>query len=158
MWGGGGEFFLSVVSSSMIPFFWEELFASFFGFFLFFLVFLGGKIFDLRGRHTYQIIGGPPKLQEGGEWTKPSLVLSGPHQLNTHLAEILNVSYVGDQIGKASGLKCCFAATSKGLVAIAVQSLTTAKRMGVLEEMREMLGRHSPAVKGVLERGVGGCP
>ena len=68
------------------------------------------------------------------------------------------MTYIGDETGKASGLKCCFAATSKGLIAIAIQSFTTAKRMGVLGELREMLGVHSPGVKGVLERGVGGMP
>ncbi len=125
-----------------------------------------GRSFNLRNRHPYQIIGGPPKLQQqddndgGGEWkwTKPSLVLSGPHKLDERLSEILNVTHVGDEIGKASGLKCCFAATSKGLIAIAIQSFTTARRMGVLEELREMLGVHSPGVKGVVERGVGGMP
>ena len=94
----------------------------------------------------------------GSKWTKPSLVLSGLHKLDERLAEILNVRYVGEEIGKASGLKCCFAATSKGLIAIAIQSFTTARRMGVLGELRELLGVHSPKVKEVVERGVGGMP
>ena len=120
-----------------------------------------GKKFRLTHEMAYQIIGGPPKLQDnngGGKWTKPSLVLSGPHHLDERLGETLNMTYVGDAIGKASGLKCCFAATSKGLIAIAIQSFTTAKRMGVLEELREHLGGFSPGIKGVVERGVGGMP
>ena len=72
--------------------------------------------------------------------------------------ETLNVTYIGEEIGKASGLKCCFAATSKGLIAIAVQSFTTARRMGVLGELRELLGVHSPNVKRVVEMGLGGMP
>ncbi len=113
---------------------------------------------------AYQIIGGPPKAQQQDDndndngWTKPSLVLSGPHKLDNHLAQTLNVTYVGDAIGKASGLKCCFAATSKGLIAIAIQSFMTAERMGVLGELRRHLGVFSPGIGGVVERGVGGMP
>lgn len=49
-----------------------------------------------------KIIGGAPKLQSDGSWTKPSIVVSGPHSLNdapisgAHLAATLNVRHIAD--------------------------------------------------------------
>lgn len=62
------------------------------------------------------IIGGPPKPKSGEEskeWTKPSVVMSGPEKLPNELARVLNVKHVSEKIGQASGLKMCFASLSK---------------------------------------------
>lgn len=105
------------------------------------------------------IIGGPPSLKNGPEkksvtnatravedghaWNRPSIPLSGPDRLSEapvsgkHLAAALNTKHINDTIGSASGLKCCFASTTKGATALCIQAFTTASRMGVLEELQE---------------------
>ena len=50
-------------------------------------------------RSNSKIIGAVPKLQADGSLTKPSLVVSGPHKLDSQLAETLNVKHVADIIG-----------------------------------------------------------
>ncbi|KAF2673702.1 6-phosphogluconate dehydrogenase C-terminal domain-like protein [Microthyrium microscopicum] len=104
------------------------------------------------------IIGGPPKAPaDGGDasdaaaWTRPSIVLSGKFPLveapkdGKHMAELLNTKHVGDDIGVASGLKCCYATLTKGFTALAIQSYTTAARLGVLEELRTEIRATNPA-------------
>lgn len=105
------------------------------------------------------IIGGPPSLkydaekervtndtgtvEDGHTWNRPSIPLSGPDKLSDapvsgeHLAETLNTKHINGAIGSASGLKCCFASTTKGATALCIQAFTTASRMGVLEELKE---------------------
>ncbi|KAL9075962.1 MAG: hypothetical protein Q9161_001356 [Pseudevernia consocians] len=96
------------------------------------------------------IIGGAPKPQPDGSWTKPSIVVSGPHSLDDaptsglHLAKVLNIKHIADTIGPASGLKMCFASTTKGLTAIAIQSFTTAHTLGVLDDLQAHLKDYSP--------------
>ncbi|KAL9094527.1 MAG: hypothetical protein Q9165_003086 [Trypethelium subeluteriae] len=113
------------------------------------------------------IIGGPPapKPDSPGEWRKPSLVVSGPHSLHddqsghgASLASILNMRHIADEIGPASGLKMCFASTTKGPTAIAIQSFTTASRLGVLDELRAHLSNYSPMTGQLAEAGVKGMP
>lgn len=97
------------------------------------------------------IIGGPPSEADHGSWKKPSVVVSGPYNLSAahspdpgpHLAEVLNMKHVGDTIGPASGLKMCFASTTKGLTAIAIQSYTTAETLGVLPQLRDHLKHYN---------------
>jgi hypothetical protein len=53
-------------------------------------------------------------------WSRPSIPVSGPHTLASstisgpHLQETLNIKHIAETIGPASGLKCCFASTTKG--------------------------------------------
>lgn len=110
------------------------------------------------------IIGGAPKVQPDGSWTKPSLVVSGPHRLDDapingpHLAKLLNIKQVADTIGPASGLKMCFASTTKGLTAIAIQSFTTANELGVLNELQAHLKDYSPKTGELAARGIVAMP
>ncbi|KAL2052294.1 hypothetical protein ABVK25_007453 [Lepraria finkii] len=104
------------------------------------------------------IIGAAPKLQADGSWTKPSLVVSGPHKLDSQLAETLNVKHVADTIGPASGLKMCFASTTKGLTAIAIQSFTTAHRLGMLDRLQGHLKEYSPKTGELAAKGLVGMP
>jgi 3-hydroxyisobutyrate dehydrogenase-like beta-hydroxyacid dehydrogenase len=105
------------------------------------------------------IIGGPPSLKpavdEAGnegqpKWTVPLMPTSGPHQIadipdfGSQLAETLNVRHVGDSVGAASGLKMCFASMSKGYIAVAIQSFTTAHRLGVLEDLKFAMAQVVP--------------
>jgi hypothetical protein len=101
------------------------------------------------------IIGGPPiqKTAEDGslKWNVPSICLSGPEQLSSapksgaELAKILNTKHVGQDIGTASGLKCCFASLTKGYTALAIQSFSTAQQLGVLGDLQDYIGTYAPA-------------
>ncbi len=94
----------------------------------------GGKFIDAG------IIGAPPR---GGSRTR--LYVSGPDarlfaQFNH---PNLQVRVAGERIGDASGVKMCYGAVTKGLVALGVELLIAARRLGVenvLEaEFRESL-------------------
>ncbi|KAK6843162.1 hypothetical protein PG987_004022 [Apiospora arundinis] len=83
-------------------------------------------------------------------WSRPSIPTSGPHQLSDiggygdKLAALLNTRHIGPDIGAASGLKMCFASTTKGFTALAIQSFTTAQKLGVLDELKkELSDRHA---------------
>jgi 3-hydroxyisobutyrate dehydrogenase-like beta-hydroxyacid dehydrogenase len=98
------------------------------------------------------IIGGAPaQRKESKEWTKPGIPFSGPHALHAapksgdHLAQVLNTRYLDEKIGSASGLKCCFAALSKGFTALALQSFTTASSLGVYDALQDYLNTYSAA-------------
>jgi len=102
------------------------------------------------------IIGGPPAAGGAGEaWARPSVVLSGRYALaaaprdGARLAAVLNARHVGDDVGVASGVKCCFAALSKGFTALAVQAFATAEALGVREELEFQVGGRQ---SGQLER------
>ncbi|KAG0650602.1 hypothetical protein D0Z07_2578 [Hyphodiscus hymeniophilus] len=99
------------------------------------------------------IIGGPPSpksnldpllkksLTSQGEtsraWKRPSIPVSGQHKFDSldapesgaHFAEVLNLNHISDDIGVASGLKCCFASATKGFTALCIQAFTTANNL-----------------------------
>ncbi|KAI0971443.1 6-phosphogluconate dehydrogenase [Xylaria arbuscula] len=117
------------------------------------------------------IIGGPPALKPSSEpgtavqpapaeWTVPSIPVSGPHKLSAipgygeKLAATLNVRHVSDEIGVASGLKMCFASLTKGFTSLAIQSFTTAQRLGVLDELQSELQGLVPGHWAAAQRGV----
>ncbi|KAK9418466.1 putative 6-phosphogluconate dehydrogenase [Seiridium unicorne] len=113
------------------------------------------------------IIGGPPSLKESSEdgnsdaqWNRPSIPTSGPHKLSDipdfgeKLFSTLNMRHISPDIGAASGLKMCFASTTKGFTSIMIQSFTTAQRLGVLDELRQELQTMSPASWKTAEKGV----
>ncbi|KAI5273237.1 6-phosphogluconate dehydrogenase C-terminal domain-like protein [Aureobasidium subglaciale] len=83
-------------------------------------------------------------------WKRPGMPMSGPHQLadaersGAHLANVLGARHISDQIGAASGLKMSFAALTKGFTGLAIQSFTTAHRLGVLPELQQHLQQYSP--------------
>ncbi|KAG8165149.1 hypothetical protein KVR01_005424 [Diaporthe batatas] len=126
------------------------------------------------------IIGGPPKPKEagtaaaaaapgtgasaGGDWDMPLMPTSGPVQIadipgyGATLAETLNVKHISPDIGASSGLKMCYASLSKGYAAIAIQSFTTAQRMGVLEPLREALQDTVPGRVKQTENALTGMP
>lgn len=91
------------------------------------------------------IIGSPPSLQQDGIWKRPSIPVSGPFMLGEALSSTLNVKHVNDTIGSATGLKMCFASLTKGHTALAIQSFTTAHRLGVLPSLKEAMADYNPA-------------
>lgn len=133
------------------------------------------------------IIGGPPapppttttsdttksessaKTEQEGEedpastWTRPGIPLSTPHPLHLspisghHLSRTLHTRHLSPTIGTASGLKCCFAALSKGFTALALQSFTTASSLGVLPHLQSYLDEYNPNARVKAERDVVRC-
>ncbi len=93
------------------------------------------------------IIGGPPSLKANsadGEWNLPSMPLSGPTKLldlpfGEALGKALHMYHISPDVGAASGLKMCFASMSKGYIAISIQAFTTAQRMGVLSNLKDVM-------------------
>ncbi|KAF2717127.1 6-phosphogluconate dehydrogenase C-terminal domain-like protein [Polychaeton citri CBS 116435] len=110
------------------------------------------------------IIGSPPKLLPDGTWTRPNIVLSGPHRLDQveahgqYLASTLKVKHQSNEIGSASGLKMCFASMTKGLTALAIQSFTTAHQLGVVEELQEQLKEMAPKLNESVNRSLPSMP
>jgi hypothetical protein len=128
---------------------------------------LGDKIVFVDGG----IIGGPPRPRDASNestdpkaWYRPSMVLSGPHKLaeapnsGAHLADLLNTKHVSPNIGTASGLKCCFASLSKGFTALAIQSFSTAAKLGVLDELRAEIKNSNPETETRAARGLISMP
>ncbi|TKA35646.1 hypothetical protein B0A54_12614 [Friedmanniomyces endolithicus] len=110
------------------------------------------------------IIGGPPSQKPDGNWSRPSVPVSGPHKLSEaqpggkQLAEVLNVKHVSDSIGAATGLKMCFASLSKGFTALAIESFTTAHNLGVTDQLRAHLEEYNPMAAKTAEWGLVSMP
>ncbi len=88
------------------------------------------------------IIGLPPK-ERGRTW----LYLSGPQVAEfaaLFTAGPMEVEILGDQIGKASALKMCYAAWSKGSTALITAILAAAQEMSVLEDLKTSWSRGGP--------------
>ena len=87
----------------------------------------GGRYIDAS------IIGGPP-----GTGRAPRFYASGPNaeiMMELHDKGI-TVRHLGDAIGRASGIKMCYAALTKGTWALHIALLTAAEAMGLSAELR----------------------
>ena len=56
----------------------------------------------------------------------------------------LAVEIIGNEIGKASALKMCFAANTKGTTALLCAIVAAAEKMGVRKELEKQWSRHDP--------------
>ena len=86
---------------------------------------------------------GAPVWERGQTW----LYLSGENArdaLDYFSAGPLETSVVGDDIGKASALKMCYAAYTKGTTALLCGILATAEAMGVRSELETQWSRNWP--------------
>ncbi len=104
------------------------------------------------------IIGGPPRPPG---FVSPRLYVSGPG--GAALASLsgsgLDIRVVGKAIGAASATKMCYAALTKGLTAIAIQSMVTARLEGVEEAFVAELAGSQQGLLALVERGLPGmCP
>ncbi|KAI1443750.1 phosphogluconate dehydrogenase [Annulohypoxylon stygium] len=107
------------------------------------------------------IIGGVPypKVASPIGWNCPSLIVSGPTKLPyTNLSRVLNIVHLTDQIGAASGLKMCFASTTKGFFALAIQSFVTADALGVLSPLRDYMMKYNAKTLEIADKGVISMP
>lgn len=75
------------------------------------------------------------------------LYLSGPRAAEVaacFAAGPLDTKILGDEIGKASALKMCYAANTKGTVALLAAILTTAEKLGVREALFDRWRQEDP--------------
>ncbi|KAJ9256878.1 hypothetical protein DTO195F2_5703 [Paecilomyces variotii] len=114
------------------------------------------------------IIGGPPRLKQSSSnekqasepegdiaatWARPAIPISGPDGLaNERLAKVLNTISLGADIGAASGLKCCYGSLIKGLLALSIQSFSTAYSMGVYSELHQLLEAFQPGLRNSITK------
>jgi 3-hydroxyisobutyrate dehydrogenase-like beta-hydroxyacid dehydrogenase len=85
------------------------------------------------------IVGGPA-WKPGTTW----LYLSGPaaeEAATAFAAGPLGIEIIGDEIGKASALKMCYAALTKGTTALLAGVFGAAEQLGVLDELMAEWGR-----------------
>jgi 3-hydroxyisobutyrate dehydrogenase-like beta-hydroxyacid dehydrogenase len=101
------------------------------------------------------IVGGPP-----GKGAPPRFYVSGPH---AHVMSALDgkgiaVRPVGDEVGRASAVKMCYAALTKGTSALWVALLTAAESLGITEELRQEFLYSQPNEYKRMESGIPGLP
>jgi len=101
------------------------------------------------------IIGSPP-----GKGEPPRFYVCGPYAKT--MSELdgkgIVVRLVGDEIGRASSIKMCYAALTKGSQALWIGLLTTANALGVSEELREELLHSQTSAYRQMEKQVPGIP
>jgi 3-hydroxyisobutyrate dehydrogenase-like beta-hydroxyacid dehydrogenase len=88
---------------------------------------------------------GPPTVARNRTW----LYLAGEHaaSLAPHFSSgPLEIEVLAGGIGRASALKMCFAAYSKGSVALAYAVLAAAERLDVLEDLKRQWNRSGPSL------------
>ncbi len=117
---------------------------------------IGDTILAAGGRFADAGIVGPPPRRSG----TTRFYASGPGaqefaQLN---ANGLDVRVIGDEIGQASGLKMCYAAMTKGLIALGTELLVAARLMGLDDALRDEQRESIADVLGWLERSLPTMP
>ena len=101
------------------------------------------------------IIGGPPR---GGY--RPRFYVSGEN------AEVMSeldgmgiiVKQMGDEVGRASGIKMCYAGLTKGTSALHVAVLSLAESLGLSEELAAEFESSQPAAFGAMQSGIARLP
>ena len=97
-----------------------------------------GEIIEAAGGRYIDagIIGGPP-----GSGSPPRFYASGPHE--AVLGELdgkgILVPLLGGEVGRASGIKMCYASMTKGVSALHTAALVAAYRLGLSGELEEEL-------------------
>lgn len=102
------------------------------------------------------IIGPPPREGE----TKTRFYASGaPAEGFARLREYgLDIRVIEGGIGAASAVKMCYAALTKGLMAIATEAFTTASHLGVADALRAELTTSRPWVLDEADKGLPRVP
>jgi 3-hydroxyisobutyrate dehydrogenase-like beta-hydroxyacid dehydrogenase len=109
-----------------------------------------GEIIQRVGARFADVgIVGPPPRKPGTRF-----YVSGPNAEDA--AELrdfgLDVRVIGEEVGQASGLKMCYGALTKGLIALGAELLLAARLMGLDETLRSEQEESIPEVLGWLER------
>jgi len=89
------------------------------------------------------VIGLPPKPTAAH---KTKLYVSGPRAKEVEVLRDfgLNIRYIGEDIGKASGLKMAYASFIKGVTALGTQAMVAAEAMGLSAELTQELQESQP--------------
>jgi 3-hydroxyisobutyrate dehydrogenase-like beta-hydroxyacid dehydrogenase len=106
---------------------------------------IGQAMTEAGGTFVDGGIIGPPAWEPGRTW----LYLSGPDADKAaawFAAGPLETSVVGEAIGKASALKMCFAAYTKGTTALLCAILATAERLDVRAELARQWSRNGSEI------------
>jgi 3-hydroxyisobutyrate dehydrogenase-like beta-hydroxyacid dehydrogenase len=101
------------------------------------------------------IIGGPPSTGPA-----PRFYVSGPKaSLMSELdGKGIVVRPIGDEIGRASGLKMCYASMTKGTLALQAAVFTTAEALGLTSELKDELMEGREALYKQIENGTRRLP
>ena len=101
------------------------------------------------------IIGGSP-----ARGAAPRIYTSGPRaDLMDELdGKGIIVKNLGPQIGRASGIKMCYASMTKGTNALRVAMLTAADSLGLYDELIDELAFSQSAALSAMESGIPGLP
>lgn len=109
----------------------------------------GGRYIDAG------IIGGPPT-----ELTSPRFYVSGPH--HQAMKELdgsgIQIKPLGDEIGRASAIKMCYASLTKGTWALYIALLTTAELLGLSDELKEEFAFSQPQTLRTMESRLASIP
>lgn len=117
---------------------------------------IGDAILAAGGRFADAGIVGPPPRKPG----TTRFYASGPgaQEFAELRASGLDVRVIGDEIGQASGLKMCYAAMTKGLIALGTELLVAARLMGLENALRDEQRESVADVLGWLERSLPTMP
>ena len=117
---------------------------------------IGERVLAAGARFFDAGIVGPPPRKPG----TTRFYASGPGapEFAGLSAAGLDVRVIGDRIGQASGLKMCYAALTKGLIALGTELLVAAHLMGLDDALREEQQESIPAVLSWLEGSIPGMP
>ena len=101
------------------------------------------------------IVGGPPRNGQG-----PRVYVSGSaaHLLGELDGRGIDVVDVGPEIGKASAVKMCYAAMTKGTTALRTALLVAARRLEVYDELIAEMENSQAAALGAAEQGMRRLP
>ena len=101
------------------------------------------------------IVGGPPRNGQG-----PRVYASGAsaHVLGQLDGRGIDVVDVGPEIGKASAVKMCYAAMTKGTTALRTALLVAARRLDVYDELIAEMEHSQAAALGAAKQGMRRLP
>lgn len=98
---------------------------------------IGSIISEAGGRYLDASIIGPPP----GQGQPPRFYVSGSHaQAMAQLdGQGIAVKWIGNEVGRASAIKMCYAGLTKGTLALHAAVLTSAEALGLSAELRSEL-------------------
>ena len=101
------------------------------------------------------IIGGSP-----ARGAVPNIYVSGPSAalMDELDGKGIGVPNLGTEIGRASGIKMCYASMTKGTSALRVAMLTAARALGLYDELTAELAHSQSGALSSMESGVPGLP
>ena len=112
------------------------------------------------GRFADAGIIGPPPRNTRGQPGATRIYTSGPGAADLAVLNDfgLDLRLIGPEAGQASGLKMCYAALTKGLIALGTELLVAAHQLGLADALRAEQQQSIPDVLAWLERSTPSMP